>query len=315
MLIWFSVLLHRPYQGFFGQEKLVFIRPGYSLPQIAETLESHGVITSARLFKAYARLGLLNASLRAGEYRFHRPASIVEVAEKLRHGHIHHHRIMVPEGLTMNEITAQLVSKDFGRRDRYQTALRATQVISNLDPLAKNLEGYLFPETYFLTRGMSAREIVELMVTHFKRIWTSDRDQRAAKLGLSPREVVTLASLIEKEAARDEERQLISAVFHNRLRRNFKLSCDPTVVYAVKLVQEHDGIIHQSDLNFNSPYNTYLYPGLPPGPIANPGLKSIDAALYPASVDYLYFVSKNDGSHLFSSTYIDHSRAVSKYQR
>ena len=153
------------------------------------------------------------------------------------------------------------------------------------------------------------------MIESFRQTWTPEHSRRARELQLSIREVVTLASLIEKETALDQERPLVSAVFHNRLQQNLKLACDPTVIYAVKQVKEFDGIIHQSDLDLDSPYNTYLYPGLPPGPIANPGLESIEAALYPAQVDYLYFVSTNDGSHYFSNNYRDHNRAVRQYQR
>jgi UPF0755 protein len=153
------------------------------------------------------------------------------------------------------------------------------------------------------------------MVSHFREIWTQEYSRRAQELEFSIREVITLASLIEKETSLSGERPLVSAVFHNRLRQNLKLACDPTVIYAVNLIKEFDGVINQSDLDLDSPYNTYLYPGLPPGPIANPGLDSIEAALYPADVEYLYFVSTNEASHIFSINYRDHQRAVDKYQR
>ncbi len=153
------------------------------------------------------------------------------------------------------------------------------------------------------------------MVRTFRRLWTAERSRRAREIDLSMREVITLASLIEKETGLARERPLVSAVFQNRLRRNVRLACDPTVIYAVKRVKEYDGVINQSDLNLDSPYNTYLYPGLPPGPISNPGMESIDAALYPADVNYLYFVSTNDGSHFFSSNYRNHRQAVRQYQR
>jgi UPF0755 protein len=190
-----------------------------------------------------------------------------------------------------------------------------TEAIADLDPEAQNLEGYLFPDTYYLTRGMNEVEIVQSMIDGFRSVWSKEYDVRSRELAMTVREIITLASLIEKEAALPHERDLVSAVFHNRLRLNMKLACDPTVIYAVKLTKPYDGVINQSDLELDSPYNTYLYAGLPPGPIANPGEKAIQSALYPADSNYLFFVSRNDGSHVFSSNYRDHSRAVQQFQR
>ena len=171
------------------------------------------------------------------------------------------------------------------------------------------------PDTYLLPHGASPRKIVATMVDDAREFWTDEHLARARDLGLTVRDVVTLASLIEKETGQAEERPLVSAVFHNRLRKGMHLMCDPTVIYGVRLLKEFDGVINQSDLALDSPYNTYRYPGLPPGPITNPGRASLEAALYPAQADYLYFVSRNDGTHVFSEDYRSHERAVRRFQR
>ena len=314
--LWLMIQIYQPYQGYEGPHQLIVIQRGYTVPQIAGTLESHGIVRSSLLFEWYARFAHRPLLLKAGEYRFEGPMNLPSVTEKLRTGLVHHYRITIPEGLAMDEIAERFAGEGFGTRDHFLEAMRLTALMADWDPRAENnLEGYLFPDTYFVTRDMSEEEIVRAMVANFRKAWTPERLKRAEELDLTTREVITLASLIEEETGLSHERPLISAVFHNRLGRNLKLACDPTVIYAVKLVKEYDGVINQSDLELDSPYNTYLYPGLPPGPIANPGLESIDAALYPAEVDYLYFVSTNDGRHFFSTNFRDHNRAVAQYQR
>jgi len=316
VLLWFFAQIHQSYQGYPEPSRIVLIEQGWTLRQIAETLNSQGIIRSSSIFQWYVRLASETSSLKAGEYLFEGPQDLSAVLETLRLGQVHHYRVTIPEGLTLDEIAERLAEKGFGDEEKFLQAMMGIDLIRDWDPVAdQNLEGYLFPETYFFPRGVGEKEIVRSMVDSFYGTWTPEYSQRAQKLGLSIREVVTLASLIEKETSLGQERPLVSAVFHNRLRQNLKLACDPTVIYAVKLVKEFDGVINQSDLDLDSPYNTYLYPGLPPGPIANPGLESIEAALYPADVDYLYFVSTNDGSHFFSTNYRDHNRAVEKYQR
>lgn len=305
--------IHQPYRNYGQPEKLVHIRKGLSISETARLLEQQGVVRWAPLLAWYLRL--TSQPVQAGEYRFAQPLSIAETALMLQSGRVHLHRITVPEGLMMSEIINLFVRAGFGTRQRFEAAVRETRLLASLDPEAETLEGYLFPETYSLARDSREEEIVSAMVRNFLQIWTPQKQLRAETLGMTAREVVTLASLIEKETALASERPLVSAVFHNRLRQNIKLACDPTVIYAVLQVKEYDGIIHQSDLMLDSPYNTYLYPGLPPGPIANPGVRAIEAALHPADVDYLYFVSRNDGSHHFSNSYREHSRMVMRYQR
>jgi len=296
-------------------EEFFIVAPGSSINEISRLLEAAGYIESSLLFRLHMKIDNRGHSIKAGEYRFDQPITIRKAARQLIEGRVHYHRLTVPEGLDWQETAAALGGKGFGTEEEYLELVSDPSLIADLDPEAENLEGYLFPETYSVTRGTSPREVVELMVSRFREVWSEEFQARAKAREMSVREIVTLASLIEKETALPEERPLVSSVFHNRLSLGMKLACDPTVIYAVKRVKPWDGIIHRSDLEFDSPYNTYLYPGLPPGPIANPGLASIKAALNPAESFYLYFVSRNDGSHVFSDSYAEHSRAVNKYQR
>lgn len=310
-----ATLIYLPYRGYSDSEKFVMIPRAGKVSDVGRILESNGVVRSAFLFTSYFRVRHAFWLLKAGEYRFDRPMSMAAVASKVGRGEIYYHRVTIPEGFTLNEIASTFVRSGFGEKARFLDVTRRRQYIADLDSQAKNLEGYLFPNTYFLTRGTEEEEIIRMMVKNFRTIWTPERRKQAQQLNFTVPEIVTLASLIEKETAVAEERPLVSAVFHNRLRKNLRLACDPTVIYAVALVKPFDGVINQSDLKIDSPYNTYLYQGLPPGPIANPGVASIDAALRPAPVDYLYFVSRNDGSHTFSTSLSDHNRAVRLYQR
>lgn len=314
LAVWLFRAFEQPF-GRPGNAQTVQIPRGMGASDIGELLEEEGVISSATLMRVYLRLSADKAPLQAGEYRFEGGRPLSDVVAQLRSGRVVQHRLTVPEGLDLAETTAHISAEGWGSAEALLAAAGQAHLVADLDPKAGNLEGYLFPETYFLTRDVTEVEIVTTLTDHFRDIWTVERQKAAQDLGLSVREVVTLASLIEKETSLDEERPLVSSVFHNRLKQGMRLACDPTVIYAVKLIKPYDGIIHRSDLDLDSPYNTYLYPGLPPGPIANPGLKSIDAALNPATSDFLYFVSRNDGSHVFSTNYRDHDRAVRRYQR
>lgn len=313
--VWFIYSeLHRPVRSF-PEEARIVVRRGQSSRAIARDLETAGAISSATLMGWYLRWKGPEFYLKAGEYRFREPLSLIDVAHAIHRGDVHRYRITLPEGLTVAEIADRLETEGFGSSQDFLGIGSRPDLISDLDPDAEDLEGYLFPETYHFTLGTSATSIVARLVREFRQVWTEPLQQRAQEAGLTLRQVMTLASLIEKETGRASERPLISAVFHNRLKRGMKLECDPTVIYAVSRVKEYDGIIHRSDLELDSPYNTYRYPGLPPGPIANPGLASIEAALSPAPVDFLFFVSRNDGSHIFSKSYRDHHKAVLAYQR
>ncbi|MFB3902287.1 MAG: endolytic transglycosylase MltG [Acidobacteriota bacterium] len=310
-----SRLVSSPYKGFSGSYVFVDIPRGTSVPEIGRILHRAGVVSHPRLFAWYVRLFYPASSMKAGEYRFDRASSMRDVAGKLFRGEVYVIKVTVPEGFSRTDIIDVLIKNGIGTRQELMAATRDTSAIAGLDSRASDLEGYLFPDTYFFSRRVSEKEVLDRMVSRFLQIWNAERQRKARELSMTPREVVTLASLIEKETALPAERQLISAVFHNRLKKNIALGSDPTVIYSVKLLKDYDGVINQSDLKLDSPYNTYIYYGLPPGPIANPGLASIDAALEPAKVDYLYFVSRNDGSHLFTENYQDHLRGVRQYQR
>ena len=314
-LLWLRTQIRQPFKKYSESEIQIQVERGATVSEIGTMLERKGVITSSRLFRIYVHWHDMSTDLKAGEYQFSKPESLEEVVAKIVAGRIYYHRVTVPEGLELDQIASIFVQAQFGSMANFLSVMNDPERIADLDSKAENLEGYLFPETYFLTSGMIEHEIVQLMLQNFRRFWTQEKQQRADDLNMTLREIVTLASLIEKETGLDTERPLVSAVFHNRLRRNMKLACDPTVIYAVKRVKPYDGVINRSDLELDSPYNTYLYPGLPPGPIANPGKLAIEAALYPADSEYLYFVSRNDGSHVFSAKYSDHAKAVNRYQR
>lgn len=311
---WLWIQFETP-RGPADRDSIVRIPEGSSVIHISSILKRERLISSPWLFQLYVRFSGTAGRLKAGEYRFQGPLSISELADKLYRGDFYYHRVTIPEGRNLQEIAEIFVAAGFGSIEGFNEIFRETGLVSRIDSEATDLEGYLFPDTYSLLRGTSEREIVTTMVNRFQRSWSEAEEARARQLQMTVREVVTLASLIEKETGIPEERSLVSSVFHNRLARNMRLACDPTVIYAVKQVKEYDGVINQSDLALDSPYNTYLYPGLPPGPIANPGQEAIQSALYPEESDFLYFVSKNDGSHYFSTSYRDHSRAVQQYQR
>jgi UPF0755 protein len=277
-------------------------------------LVSAGVVIDARAFRwAVWRSGAARR-LQAGEYRFTRPVSARGVVDRLVRGDVALWPLTFPEGLTIAEMGEIFARADFGQAAAFAEAARVTDAVRDLDPLATDLEGYLFPDTYALPRGATAARLVSLMVAGFRDAFGHALRQEAARLGLSARQAVTLASLIEKETAKPAERPLVSAVYHNRLRIGMRLQCDPTIIYALTRAGRYSGNLRKDDLDLDSPYNTYRYAGLPPGPIAAPGRASLDAAVRPARVDYLYFVSRNDGSHVFASTLAEHNANVRRYQ-
>ena len=311
---WWEARISEPHLGSSTEDRLLTVPFGTSVKGIGRMLQDADVIRSGLVFAAHVRWSGPDP-LQAGEYLFENPISLTQAVQVLRDGRVHHRRITIPEGLTLEEIIGRFVQEGFGRRQELESLTRRTDLLGDLDPEATDLEGYLFPDTYHFTRSDQELTVVSTLVSRFKEVWTPRRQKSADDLGLTIREVITLASLIEKETALPSERALVSAVFHNRLRRNIKLDCDPTIIYALRKGGDYDGVLHKSDLRLDSPYNTYLYAGLPPGPIASPGAASIDAALHPARVRHLYFVSRNDGSHVFSNSYRAHQRAVRRYQR
>ncbi|MSO22204.1 MAG: endolytic transglycosylase MltG [Acidobacteria bacterium] len=304
----------RPYSAAQGAEKFVVIPRGTSSYETARLLEREGVVRHWTVFLAYLRLAKPRSPLQAGEYRFAEPLSIIQVADKLIHGLIYYHEFTVPEGYSLFEIGALMEQKGFARAADLMAAAGRVDVIADLSQDTKNLEGFLFPDTYRLARGTTADEIAHIMVRRFREVYAA-LEPRLRKASLNLHQSVTLASLIEKETRLDSERELISAVFQNRLKKRMLLQCDPTVIYAAQLKGKYRGKLFQSDLESTSPYNTYRHPGLPPGPIANPGKRSLEAALSLAQSDYLYFVADNRGGHVFSKTLAEHQRAVSAYRK
>jgi UPF0755 protein len=306
--------IQQPYKGFPEPERFVEIPSGTGAAEIRRRLVEAGVVSDELSFRAALMWTGQSRALKAGEYRFDRPMSVVDVVEKLARGDVYGHPITFPEGLTIREMADIVESRGFGKADEFIKAARDGSLVNDLDPAAKDLEGYLFPETYTLPRGTPVATLVSLMVARFRDTYTTLEAKRSGQADLSTRQIVTLASLVEKETGKAEERPLVAAVYRNRLDKNMAMQADPTVVYALVQAGTYDGNIRKRDLSFDSPYNTYKYAGLPPGPIASPGRAALEAALAPADVDYLYFVSRNDGSHAFAETLAKHNANVQEYQ-
>jgi UPF0755 protein len=313
-----GLLLYRrtsePYKSFDSAEQFVLIEPGSSTRAIGERLIAAGVVRDEVTFRAALWRSGRSRNLQAGEFRFDRPMTPIEVIEKVARGDVFNRRITFPEGLTIQEMARIFEQQGFGKAAAFVGAARDVTAIRDIDPEAKDLEGYLFPETYSLPRDTTSTRLVELMVRRFRQLFTRQKQETAQALGLSPRQAVTLASLVERETAVAAERPIVAAVYLNRLKIGMAMQADPTVIYALQRTGRYDGNLRRDDLAFDSPYNTYRYPGLPPGPIASPGLASLEAAVAPANVDYLYFVSRNDGSHVFARTLAEHNENVRIYQ-
>jgi UPF0755 protein len=292
-------------------ETFVELTPGSSTPTIGRALEKAGVVQNQyafdllRLFK--------RGTLRAGEYRFDHPTPAIEVYARIARGDIYTRALTVPEGSNIFDIAARVEQNGFGSREEFLHAVvNETSLISDIDPGARSLEGYLFPDTYRFARKVKPEQIVGAMVKRFRAV--------AAQLGLRNNfhRVVTVASLVERETAVDTERPLVASVFQNRLQKDMPLMTDPAVIYGLELEGIWRGTIYESDLKRDTAYNTYLHPGLPPGPIANPGVPSLRAAMKPATTDYLYFVAAGanaQGHSAFAATLDEHNREVTSYRR
>lgn len=306
--------MEAPYKGFSEAERFVEIPAGESAAAIRRRLAEAGVIEDELLFRLALRWTGHGRALKAGEYRFSQPIAVLEVIDRLARGDVHAHPLTFPEGLTIREMASAYEASGAGEAEAFLAAAQETSLIADLDPAASDLEGYLFPETYALPQGTPASRLIAMMVDRFRATYASLGPQVGGRPGLTLREVVTLASLVEKETAKAEERPLVAAVYHNRLARGMLMQADPTVVYALVLAGTYDGNIRRVDLAMDSPYNTYRYPGLPPGPIASPGGAALAATLAPADVPHLYFVSRNDGSHVFADTLARHNANVYEHQ-
>jgi UPF0755 protein len=311
-ILW--VRAHEPFKGYPEEDTFVEIQPGIGAAEIGRQLASRRVVSSELVFRAAVWWAGQSRSLKAGEYRFERPLAAADVVGLLARGEVYTRWLTFPEGLTIEEMAAVYRERGFGSEADFRRAAGDRSLVADLDADARDLEGYLFPDTYPMTRSTSASTLVAAMVARFRAVYDGALQARARAAGLTARQVVTLASLVEKETGRTDERALVAAVFHNRLKRGMAMQADPTIVYALRRTGRYDGNIRKQDLGLASPYNTYLRAGLPPGPIAAPGRAALEAALAPADVPYLYFVSRNDGTHVFARTLAEHNRNVARYQ-
>jgi UPF0755 protein len=313
---WMDSQISRPYRGRRPEKVFVDIPHGTSRWDIAGILRHDDVIRNRLAFELFS-LWHVRAPLQAGEYYFDHPVTTREVFWQVAQGKIFVHTVTIPEGWTMFDIAAQLDHEGVCSREDFLASAQNASLISDLAPNAKNLEGFLFPSTYEFTHRTTCDQVAKRMVQNFRAVWESlnPSDSNTFPQGLSAEQVVTLASLVERETPRRDERPLVAGVFYNRLKGGGPLQCDPTVAYALELEGRPVKVVHAKDLQVDSPYNTYRNSGLPPGPIANPGEASLRAALTPAVTDYLFFVANDNGGHFFSKTLAEHNRNVAKYRR
>jgi UPF0755 protein len=288
------------------------VRHGQRTSAILKHLESEGIIRDEYIPLVYMKLARRNDSIKAGIYEFSKPLSAEEVLEKLIRGDVVARSVTIREGLDRFAVAHIFVQEGFGHQRDWDKLTGDPELIRDIAPDAKSLEGYLFPDTYKLNPGTTPRAIVQTMIANFRRHFGGEMNYITS--GLTLHQTVTLGSIVETEARQPQERPLVASVYLNRLHRNMLLGADPTVIYALKLAGHWDGNIHKADLQIESPYNTYRVHGLPPGPIANPGLASLQAAASPAKTDFLYFVAKHDGTHAFSTNVAEHNRNVEIYQ-
>ncbi len=326
---WFAWAVLTPVEP--SPRTFVMLHPGYSSRRIATELKSAGVIRSEQAFVLWHYLHR-GRSLKAGEYLFEKPANVIDVQKRLGRGDVYLHTVVVPEGFTMFDIARAVEAAGLGPADDFLKAAQSdTELIADMAPEAPSLEGYLFPDTYEFSRMMTMHDMAAAMVKQFRQV--------AGQIGLMPpypsekpggkpqvltylipdpnsvAPTVIMASIVEKETAVAEERPLVASVYYNRLAKNIALDADPSVIYAELLAGTYTGALHHADMQFNSPYNTYMHTGLPPGPIANPGRSALEAAARPAQSDYFYFVADAQGHHRFARTIEEHNRNVAAYRR
>ena len=312
VLFLFTFYVPQPLFGPHSPSHMVTIPKGMSVRSIGHLLKDEGVILSVPYFVMAARLWGHEGTLQAGRYSFRGKNSIVSVLRQLTRGEVRYERVTIPEGLTLREAAQRLQTEAAVDSETFVRLATDTAFVRSLGIGAETLEGYLFPNTYAVHWGMDARDVIVTMVDVFKNMCGERCETRAEELGFSLHDVLTLASIIEREVMVPEERPIISAVFHNRLKLGRALESCATVEYALGF---HKQRLSEDDLNVQSPYNTYLHNGLPPGPICSPGAASIEAALSPADVDYLYFVSEGNGRHIFSRSLEEHTRAKRRVKR
>lgn len=311
---WAVPRLEEPYST--ATLPLVFeVEQGQSATRIFEGLERLGLLRDARVVRHYFVWVMKEPALKAGEYQITRPMAPRELIDKLVRGDVYVKPLKLIEGLTAFEMVDEMVKQGFGQREAFLREIAKVERIRDLDPAATNLEGYLYPDTYLFASKTSEEKVIDTLVAGFRKHWTEEVAPVLGPGSMPVRQLVTLASIVEKETQQDEEAPLVASVYKNRLDQGIGLYADPTIIYAKKLAGTWDGNLRKPDLQLDSPYNTYVVEGLPPGPICSPAVRSLLAAAQPADTSYLYFVSKNDGSHVFAETLAEHNRNVDVWQR
>jgi UPF0755 protein len=318
---WFAWAVLTPTEP--AGQTFVLLRPGYSTRRIAAELKNSGIIRSEQAFVLWHYVHR-SRSLKAGEYSFDKPANIFDIQKRLRRGDVYLHTVVVPEGFTMFDIARAVEAAGLGPADDFvKEAQSDTTLVADVDLQAQSLEGYLFPDTYEFSRMMTMHDMAAAMVKQFhqvaRQIGVISADSSVGfPQGVptrSPRDIVTMASIVEKETSVPEERPLVASVYYNRLVHNIALDADPSIIYGELLAGAYTGKLHHSDMQFSSPYNTYRHAGLPPGPIGNPGRSALEAALHPAQSDYFYFVADAEGHHRFARTIAEHDKNVLAYRK
>jgi len=302
---------HRPADKFTTKTVAFQILPGQSFKRISDNLHHHNLITSPAKFKIIARVNDHDRNIVAGDYALSPAMTPLQILKKLSDGIVKLHRLSIPEGYTIVQIAEKVEAAGFCDRQTFIRTATDKTVAIKLGIEAQTCEGFLFPDTYYFSGDVSPGQIISAMVERFNHVFLPEWKKQANAMGFSVLEMVTLASIIEKETGVADERPTISSVFHNRLKRKMRLASDPTVIYGIP---DFDGNITRKHLTTPTPYNTYIIKGLPPGPIASPGAASLHAALFPADTEYLYFVARPDRTHYFSKTLKEHNQAVRKYQ-
>jgi UPF0755 protein len=311
--LFFRRALQTPYKGYTEAAKRVEVRRGQRTSTILQQLQKAGVLRDEWIPLVYMKVFRARDSVKAGVYEFDKEMSPVAVIDKLVRGDVVLKSITIREGLDRFAIAKLFAAEKLGTEAEWKKITDEPDLVHDIAPEATSLEGYLFPDTYKFDPGTPATTIVKAMVANFRKHWGDEIAFISS--GLNVQETVTLASIVETEAQLPRERPVVASVYLNRIRKHMLLGADPTVIYALKLANRWDGNIRKGDLQIDSPYNTYRRPGLPPGPIANPGLASLRAAAAPAATPFYYFVAKNDGSHVFATTIQEHNANVEKYQR
>ncbi|HWJ47615.1 MAG TPA: endolytic transglycosylase MltG [Candidatus Udaeobacter sp.] len=318
---WFAWAVLTPVEP--SGQTFVMLRPGYSTRRIATELQGAGIIRSKEAFIVWHYFRR-RRSLKAGEYLFDKPSNIIDIQKRLRRGDIYFHTVVVPEGYTMFDIARAIADAGLGSAEDFlKVAQSDTALIADLDPKARSLEGYLFPETYEFSRLMTMHDMAAAMVKQFRQVASQGGMlpspflgmQEAVAPSLPLHELVTMASIVEKETSVPDERPEVASVYYNRLNKRIALDADPSIIYAELLAGTYQGALHHADMSFSSPYNTYRNAGLPPGPICNPGRSSLEAAMHPAETDYYYFVADAQGHHRFARTMQEHNKNVIAYRK